>query len=135
MSGRLAMNTPWECARVDRELFDDYSGESRTREQIILQYAEFAEEEQKKDLERGINLSNNILVKPLVFIFMDEYQGAKWRKIINGLAADKKNKGQIKQVIQMAVEQYKKINPDGMACRNGEKFLHPPIERSPGYQK
>ena len=73
MSGRLAMNTPWECARIDRELFDDYSGESLTREQIILQYAEFAEEEQKKDLERGINLSNNILVKPLVFIFMDEY--------------------------------------------------------------
>ena len=33
----------------------------------------------------------------------------------------------------MAVEQFKKINPDGMASKNGEKFLHPPIEKSPDY--
>ena len=33
----------------------------------------------------------------------------------------------------MAVEQFKKINPDGMASRNGEKFLHPPLEKSPDY--
>ena len=33
----------------------------------------------------------------------------------------------------MAVEQFKKINPDGMASKNGEKFLHPPIEKSPEY--
>ena len=44
MSGRLAMNTPWECAKIDRELFGDYSNDI-TRETIILQYADFAEEE------------------------------------------------------------------------------------------
>ena len=70
MSGRLAMNTPWDIARVDREIFGDDSSElSMTREEIILNYAEFAQKEQNKDLERGIKLSNNILVKPLVYLF------------------------------------------------------------------
>ena len=31
MSGRLAMNTPWECARIDREIFGDYSTDTMTR--------------------------------------------------------------------------------------------------------
>ena len=70
MSGRLAMNTPWDIARVDREIFGDDSSElSMTREEIILNYAEFAQKEQNKDLERGIKPSNNILVKPLVYLF------------------------------------------------------------------
>ena len=40
MSGRMAMNTPWECARIDRMI---YAGEpaaavedTMTREEILL---------------------------------------------------------------------------------------------------
>jgi hypothetical protein len=43
MSGRMAMNTPWEIARIDREVFGDLSHETGTREEILRDYAEFAE--------------------------------------------------------------------------------------------
>merc|ERR1712226_1060917 len=69
MSGRLAMNTPWECARIDREIFGDYSRDTMTKEEMCLDYAEFAQVEQDKAWEEGIKLSTNILVKPLVFLF------------------------------------------------------------------
>jgi len=32
MSGRMAMNTPWEIARVDRELFNELDFQTGTRE-------------------------------------------------------------------------------------------------------
>jgi hypothetical protein len=41
----MAMNTPWEIARVDRELFGDLSRETGTREEILREYADFAEVE------------------------------------------------------------------------------------------
>ena len=40
MSGRLAMNTPWQCARIDREIFGE-SSDTMSREEIILDYANF----------------------------------------------------------------------------------------------
>ena len=43
MSGRMAMNTPWEIARIDREVFGDLTHETGTREEILRDYAEFAE--------------------------------------------------------------------------------------------
>jgi tRNA-dihydrouridine synthase A len=46
MSGRMAMNTPWEVARVDRELYGDLTCETGTREQILRDYADFAQAEQ-----------------------------------------------------------------------------------------
>ena len=42
MSGRMAMNTPWEVARIDRDVYGDPCLEARTREEIIRDYAEFA---------------------------------------------------------------------------------------------
>ena len=45
MSGRLAMNTPWEVARIDREVFNDLSSDTLTREEILLTYADFAQVE------------------------------------------------------------------------------------------
>jgi tRNA-dihydrouridine synthase A len=45
MSGRLAMNNPWEIARIDREIFGDLDFQTETRENIILDYADFAQKE------------------------------------------------------------------------------------------
>lgn len=42
MSGRLAMNSPWEIARIDREIFCDLESNTQTREFIIRNYADFA---------------------------------------------------------------------------------------------
>jgi tRNA-dihydrouridine synthase A len=42
MSGRMAMNNPWEIARIDREIYGDLSCETGTREEIIRDYARFA---------------------------------------------------------------------------------------------
>jgi len=36
MSGRMAMNTPWEVAKIDREVYGDTSAETMTREEILL---------------------------------------------------------------------------------------------------
>ena len=36
MSGRMAMNTPWECAKIDREVYGDTSSDTMTREEILL---------------------------------------------------------------------------------------------------
>ena len=40
-------------------------------------------------------------------------------------AADKSNVGRIKRVITEATEEFKALNPEGMAARNGEKVLKP----------
>jgi len=42
MSGRLAMNSPWECARIDREIYGDLESNTMNREDILIDYAEFA---------------------------------------------------------------------------------------------
>ena len=42
MSGRMAMNTPWEVARIDKEVYGDPCLDARTREEIIRDYAAFA---------------------------------------------------------------------------------------------
>jgi tRNA-dihydrouridine synthase len=36
MSGRMAMNTPWEVARIDREVYGDENANTLTREEMIL---------------------------------------------------------------------------------------------------
>ena len=51
--------------------------------------------------------------------------GGKWRKILTSTAADKTNVGQVKKVILEATAEFKKLNPIGMACKNGEKFIRP----------
>lgn len=88
-------------------------------------YAEFAQKEQDLDAERGINLSCNILVRPIITLFASEYQGVQWRKILCDTAADKSNAGQIKKVISEVVAKFKDLNPEALACRNGEKIDKP----------
>ena len=41
MSGRLAMNNPWDIAAIDKDVFGDVSQDSMNREEIMLAYAEF----------------------------------------------------------------------------------------------
>ena len=41
MSGRLAMNTPWLIASIDKEVFGD-EVDSPTREEVLRAYADFA---------------------------------------------------------------------------------------------
>ena len=36
MSGRLAMNNPWDIARIDRDVYGDLSQNTMTREEILL---------------------------------------------------------------------------------------------------
>ena len=36
MSGRMAMNTPWQLARIDREIYGDTEFTTMTREEILL---------------------------------------------------------------------------------------------------
>ena len=44
MSGRLAMNNPWDISAIDRDVFGDNSGDSMNREEILKAYAEFIQE-------------------------------------------------------------------------------------------
>ena len=51
--------------------------------------------------------------------------GGKWRKILTSTAAAKENVGKVKKVILETTAEFKKHNPIGMACKNGEKFIRP----------
>ena len=80
MSGRLAMDKPWQCARVDREVFGDLSANTQTREEILLNYAEFCQ----KDVERKIKMNKTpatftILIKPVINLFAGERDAKKWK--------------------------------------------------------
>jgi len=44
MSGRLAYNFPWELAKVDRLIYGDTQYESMTREEIMRDYANYAQQ-------------------------------------------------------------------------------------------
>jgi len=75
MSGRMAMNTPWEVAKIDREIYGETETQTMTREEMLLDYADFAQAEQDLDKTRGVNLSCNVLVRPLICLFAGEFQG------------------------------------------------------------
>ena len=90
MSGRMAMNNPWDVARIDREVYGDLTQNTNTREEILKEYAAWAQLEQTKSIESGYNLTNNVLVKPLINLFAGEFENRKWRRVLTELAADKK---------------------------------------------
>jgi len=54
MSGRMAMNTPWEVAKIDRVIYGETETSTMTREEILLDYADYAETEQDLDATRGV---------------------------------------------------------------------------------
>ena len=46
MVGRMAMNNTWEVASMDKTFYTDLEQEANlTREEIMLEYAEFAQKE------------------------------------------------------------------------------------------
>jgi tRNA-dihydrouridine synthase len=125
MSGRLAMNNPWEVARIDREIYGDLEFETDSRENIIKEYADFCQAEQDIAYANNWHLTCNILVKPLICFFNGEWGSSEWRKVLTTTAADKKNTQQIKKVILDALEHYKTLNQEALDCRNGEKVVKP----------
>ena len=82
MVGRLAMNNTWEVAKFDEAFFDEDLTDRPSREEIIMEYAEFAQNEQNKEIEKGKGLSNTILVRPIINFFQGEFKGADFRKQI-----------------------------------------------------
>ena len=118
------MNTPWEVARVDRELFGEQT-DTLTRDEILRDYAAFAQKEQDEALEKGWNLSNSILCRPLQFLFATEHAGSQWRGIITSEAASKDTAGKVGQVILSALEQFRTLNPEALLTRNGVKVEKP----------
>ena len=70
-------------------------------------------------------MSNSVLIRPIICLFTSEYQGVQWRKLICDHAAQKQNAGQIKKVISDVVELFRELNPEALACRNGDKILKP----------
>jgi hypothetical protein len=44
MSGRLAMNSPWELSRIDREIYKDFSCDSINREELLIEYADWIQD-------------------------------------------------------------------------------------------
>ena len=82
MAGRLAMNNPWDIARIDREVYGDLQQNTMNRESILMIYADFAQIEQDESIKAGWNLTNNILVRPLINLFNSEHGALEWRKFI-----------------------------------------------------
>jgi hypothetical protein len=52
------------------------------RESILKIYADFAQVEQDESIKAGWNLTNNILVRPLINLFNGEHGALDWRKFI-----------------------------------------------------
>ena len=123
MVGRLAMNNAWEISKMDREFYGSIE-DTMTREEILLAYADFAQEQGDILLEKypKSRQSNSILVRPICNLFVGEFKGAEFRKRVNGMSSDHtKYKGNIRVLIHDAIEWYRTLNPDALQCRNGER--------------
>ena len=85
MVGRMAMNTTWSLSKIDNTFYGEQP-KTLNREQMMIEYAEFAQNLQNKEMERGGKISNTILCRCLTNLFNGEYKGAEFRKHINKLA-------------------------------------------------
>jgi hypothetical protein len=54
------------------------------------------------------------MVKPLIFLFKDEYKGTEFRKSLNEKAGSKEYKGKIGKVVLDTLEEMKKMNPEAL---------------------
>ena len=90
MVGRMAMNNTWEIAGIDKEFFPelvDKDTKPPTREEIMKKYAEFAQSEQDREMKENKKvLSNTILLRPIINLFVGEFKGADFRKKISVMA-------------------------------------------------
>jgi len=107
MVGRLAMNSTWEVAKFDEAIFGEDLSERPTREQVLLQYADFVQNEQDIVVAKGQRLSNTILIRPIINFFQGEYKGADFRKRIGIQATRPEYQGKVKQLIIDELESYR----------------------------
>jgi len=88
-------------------------------------YADFAQIEQDESIKAGWNLTNNILVRPLINLFNGEHGALDWRKLITQTAQDKSRAGSVRQVILDSVEHFRSINGEALLTINGERVVKP----------
>ena len=91
----------------------------------MLEYADFAQSHQDEETGAGGKLSNTILVRPLINMFVSEYKGADFRKHLNNLAAKKEYIGKVKLLIEDAITYYDEINPEALLTTSGERHYKP----------
>lgn len=109
MVGRMAMNTTWEIAKLDREFFshDHIIEDTMNREQMLLAYADYAQKESDFEIARVGRCSNTIMIRPIINMFVGEYRGAEFKKKINQMASGKQYKGRVRDLIVDALDYYK----------------------------
>lgn len=97
MVGRMAMNTTWDIAKIDKEFYskDNIVEDTLNREQIFLKYADYAQKQQDYDIAKYGRSSNTIMCRPLINMFVGEYKGADLKKKMNQMATQKPYKGQV----------------------------------------
>ena len=76
-------------------------------------------------MEKGIRLPNSVMMKPLTYLFANEYEGGKFRKYMTEKGLDKAYKYNIKKVLLDTMEYYREINPEALYTVNGEKVIRP----------
>ena len=131
MVGRLAMNNTWEVAKFDGAFFGEDLAERPTREEIMRQYADFAQHEQDVEAEKGGRISNTILIRPLINLFVGEFKGAEFRKHLGVQATRPQYAGKVRELILDGIEYYRALNPEALETKNGEKVVRPAAHYKP----
>ena len=124
MVGRLALNNTWEISRIDSTFYPE-SEQTMSRRQILQAYAEFCQAKQDQEMAKGGKLSNTILIKPIVNLFVGEFKGADFRKHMNQQAASKQFLGRVRDLIHHGIEYYAQFNEEALDKANGERQVMP----------
>ena len=127
MVGRMAMNTTWEIAKIDKEFYsqDNIVGDTMNREDMILAYAEYAQKEMDQEIAKTGRCSTTIMCRPIINMFVGEYKGAEFKKKVNQMASGKEYKGRVGQLLIDALAWYKEHNAEALQTVNGVKVVKP----------
>ena len=94
-----------------------------TREEILVAYADFAQDCLEKEVKKYGRTSNTVLCRPIINMFTGEFKGVDWRKKINGMAAyrpeNAEYKHDVRKLILDGIEYYRGHNPEALQTRNG----------------
>jgi hypothetical protein len=97
-----------------------------TREEIIRDYAEYAQKEQQAAPDHGEYIPNSLLIKPLINLFTGEYEGGSFRKTLVKNSSNKAlYKDRVKECILDTLEFYRALNPEALDARNGQRIIRP----------
>lgn len=127
MVGRLAMHHTWDVARLDREFYsqDHEVPDSRNREEIILEYSDYAQAIMDEEIAKHGSCSNTIMCRPIINMFVGEYKGAQFKRSLMNKSREADYKGKVKLVINDSLAWYKTQNPEALVTINGEKVIKP----------